>query len=251
MTMRLTSTLFLASAIAGASAPASAQNAPLKWADTVRHEIDAAYLSGDVAKIQAARALSERVATAFPNDGLVLHYEAFAIYREATMLSARGTDAAPQFVRAQAIFEKSLKSHPLPETHVLLSSIDGQLIAKDPSRGMELGMASQASISAAQGLGPNNPRVTLVRGQGAIYTPPEYGGGLKIAEELLKQSIAQFDKDAPKPGEPSWGKAEAHAWLGMVYQQMNDKAKAAAEFKTAMEVDPSFTWPKTLIANLK
>src|SRR5262249_29692478 len=161
-------------ALADATTTASAQNAPQKWADTVRHEVDAAYLSGDLAKMHAARALSERVATAFPNDGLILHYEAFAIYREATMESAKGSDVTPQFVRAQSIFEASLKSHPLAETHVLLSAIDGQLIAKDPSRGMDLGMASQASISTAQGMGPNNPRVSLVRGQGAIYTPAEY-----------------------------------------------------------------------------
>lgn len=231
----------------GAFSPVSAQSAPPKWADTLSHEIDAAESSGDLARVQAARALSERVATAFPNDGLILHYEAFALWREATLISSRdGRDATTLFNRAAALLEQSIKLRPLAESHVLLASIDGQLIAKDPSRGMELGMASQQSIMAALSLGPTNPRVSLVRGQGALYTPAEYGGGARIAEQLLKQSIAQFEKDSPKPGEPSWGKAEAHVWLGIVYQQMNDNAKAVAEFKTALQIDPTFAWAKSL-----
>lgn len=245
--MKLSSLLYAASFMLGTGQTLSGQAAQPKWADTVSREIDRAYASGDLAKIQTARALSERVATAFPNDGLILHYEAFALFREANIVAGRdGGDATPLFKRAASILEQSLKLRPLAESHVLLASIDGQLIAKDPSRGMELGMASQQSIGAALGLGPKNPRVSLVRGQGAIYTPAEYGGGVKVAEGLLQQSIAQFDKDVPKPGEPSWGKAEAHVWLGIVYQQMNDSAKAAVEFRKALDIDPNFVWAKTL-----
>ena len=250
--MTLSSTLRAVLLVAATYRSASAQSAPPKWADTLSREIDAAESSGDLARIQAARALSERVATAFPNDGLILHYEAFALWREATMLSSRdGRDATPLFNRAASLLEQSIKLRPLAESHVLLSSIDGQLIAKDASRGMELGMASQQSTMAALTLGPNNPRVSLVRGQGALYTPVEYGGGVKVAEGLLKQAITQFEKDTPKPGEPSWGKAEAHVWLGLVYQQMNDNAKAAAEFRTALQIDPTFAWAKSLAAGSK
>jgi tetratricopeptide (TPR) repeat protein len=132
-----------------------------------------------------------------------------------------------------------------------MSSIDGQLIAKDPSRGMELGMAAQASTSAALTLGPTNPRVWLIRGQGAIYTPPEYGGGLDQAEQQLKRALEFFAKDAPKPGEPSWGKAEAHLWLGQVYEKKGNKAKAAEEYKAALAIAPDYAFAKMVSAALK
>jgi hypothetical protein len=73
----------LAAALFVAGCNAQAQNAPAKWADTISTEIEKAQISGDAAKMAAARALAERVATAFPDDGLILHYQAFALYREA------------------------------------------------------------------------------------------------------------------------------------------------------------------------
>jgi tetratricopeptide (TPR) repeat protein len=240
-----------AAVIASAGCNAHAQNAPAKWADTVGTEIEKAQISGDPTKMAAARALAERVATAFPEDGLILHYHAFALYREAMAALGRGGDPSATLERAYGIFEKSLKKRPLAETHVLLSSIDGQLIAKDPSRAMELGMAAQASTSAALTAGPTNPRVWLIRGQGAIYTPPEYGGGLEQAEQMLKRSIEFFAKDAPKPGEPSWGRPEAHLWLGQVYEKQGNKAKAAEEYKAALSIAPEYQFAKTLAAALK
>lgn len=243
---------FLIASFFVAASSACAQDgtvAPPKWADTLRTEIDKASLSGDSAKLAAARALADRVATAFPDDGLILHYQAFVMYRQAIVFP--GPDVVALLGRAHAIFVRSLAKRQLAETHVLMSAIDGQLIGHDPSRAMELGIASQQSTAAALTLGPTNPRVWLVRGQGAIYTPPEYGGGLKTAQEQLTRAIELFAKDAPKPGEPSWGKAEAYAWLGQVYQQLGDKTKAAEAYKTALTIAPDFGYAKYLAATLK
>lgn len=236
------------------ASPACAQEgavAPAKWADTVRNEIDKAALSGDSTKLAAARALADRVASAFPDDGLMLHYQAYAIYRQAIGTLSRNGNPSALLERAQEIFARSLAKRPLAETHVLMSAIDGQLISQNPARGMELGIASQQSTNAALTMGPTNPRVWLVRGQGAIYTPPEYGGGLKTAQEQLTRAIDLFAKDAPKPGEPSWGKAEAYVWLGQVYEQLGDKAKAADAYKTALTISPDYGFAKGLAAALR
>ena len=244
-------TLFLAGILTAGAVGAQAQNAPAKWADTLSSEIEQAQLSGDVSRIDAAVALAARVAMAYPNDGLIQHYHGFAIYRRAILLMATGGNASSMFEQAQSILERSLKTRPLAETHMLLSSIAGQLIAKDPSRGMELGMASTMSTNAALTAGPTNPRVWLLRGQGAIFTPKEYGGGLSTAEEQLKRAIEFFAKDSPKPGEPSWGKPEAYVWLGQVYEKQGNKAKAAELYKTAIDIAPTFNYAKMLSAALK
>jgi tetratricopeptide (TPR) repeat protein len=233
------------------TAAASAQQAPPKWGDTLNTEIERAQLSGDKAKIDAAVALASRVAAAYPNDGLILHYQGYALYRQAIVQTVNGGNGGALLVQSQAILERSLKNHPLPETQMLLASIDGQLIDKDPSRAMELGMDSQAASSAALTAGPNDPRVWLLRGQGAMFTPEEYGGGLSAAEDQLKHAVELFATDTPKAGEPNWGKAEAYLWLGQVYEKKGDKAKAAANYQRALELAPNYSYAKILAAGLK
>lgn len=230
---------------------AAQDTAPSKWADTISAEIDRATLAGDAAKLDAAVALAARVAAAYPNDGLIQHYHGYALYRSGILQASNGANASAVFEQAATILERSLKTHPMPETHVLLSSIDGQLIAADPSRAMELGMASQASADAAISMGPSNPRVWLVRGQGAMFTPSEYGGGLDVAKSQLERAVQLFAKDAPKPGEPSWGKAEAYAWLGLVYERRGDKTRAASSYKQALAISPDYAYAKRLASALK
>ncbi len=237
--------------IALATPPLSAQgNAPPKWADTIAAEIEKAEIASDSAGLAAAVALASRVAMAYPNDGLILHYQGYALYRQG-LLWQQHQDATAIFERASEVLSKSLGNRILPETHILLSSIDGQLIAKDPTRAMELGIASQSSTNAALRNGPANPRVWLVRGQGAMFTPSEYGGGLDVAEEYLKRSIELFASDAPKPGEPAWGKAEACTWLGEVYQKKGDRTKAAEMYKKALDLSPNYQYARLLAATLK
>ena len=229
---------------------AVAQTAPPKWADTISTEIENAQITGDSARLAAAVALTSRVAIAYPKDALILHYQGYALYRQG-LFRSRSADASPIFQEAYDALAKSIAIKPIPESHALMSSIDGQLIARSPMRAMELGMQSQSSANAALLGGPKNPRVWLLRGQGAIFTPPEYGGGLDIAEEYLKRSIELFASDTPKQGEPAWGKAEAFAWLGQVYEKKGDKAKAGEMYKKALDVSPNYGYAKFLSAALR
>ena len=224
--------------------------APPKWADTIAAEIEKAQFANDSTRLAAAVALASRVAIAYPNDGLILHYQGYALYRQALFVQ-QTQNATPVFERARDILAKSLNSRILPETHSLMSAIDGQLIDRNPSRAMELGMRSQGSTDAAIRSGPANPRVWLIRGQGAIFTPSEYGGGLDVAEEYLKRSVELFAADAPKPGEPAWGKAEAFAWLGQVYEKKGDKTKAGEMYKKALDASPTYRYAQFLAAALK
>src|SRR5215470_16754648 len=99
--------------------PVSAQgNAPPKWADTIAAEIEKAQLANDSARLASAVALASRVAIAYPNDGLILHYQGYALYRQALFV-AQTQDATPIFERAHDILSKSLNSRILPETHSL------------------------------------------------------------------------------------------------------------------------------------
>jgi tetratricopeptide (TPR) repeat protein len=93
-------------------------------------------------------------------------------------------------------------------------------------------------------LGPSNPRVWLLRGVGNIFKPRLFGGGTEKAEADIRKAIALFESDTPEPPRPSWGKAEAWAWLGQVLERQDRRADARAAYLSALDVDPEFGWVK-------
>ena len=66
-----------------------------RFADSARREIEAASLSGDIARLQGARAMLERALTAFPNDPLLQHYQGYSLYREATLMQGMSVCCRP------------------------------------------------------------------------------------------------------------------------------------------------------------
>jgi tetratricopeptide (TPR) repeat protein len=230
---------------AGCAARAAAPpgGGALQWAETARADIEAAHLRGDLDGLHAARAVTERALSAFPDDPLLLHYQGYALYREASLLMAREREQARALLEAaEESLVRSSRRRPLPESHALLASIYGQLSGLDPRRAAELG-PRVAEVQATGGrLGPRNPRVWLLRGSGAVYTPEQYGGGLARAEEWLQQALALYPTDAPAPGHPGWGHAEANAWLGIVYERQGRTDLARAAFLRALELEPGYAW---------
>lgn len=247
---RLTlSSLIVAASLAPLS-PSLSQSPALtgaaKWADSAAREIKRATLTGDIARMQATRTLIDRGLTAFPNDPVLLHYQGFELYSEANLLLGlgRGAESGPLLDKARAALEKSNSLLPLPETHAVLSSVLGQMIGADASRGMELGPLSGQHMQEALAAGPNNPRVWLLRGIGSLYTPPEYGGGISLAESQLNKAIELFATDHPVAPAPSWGQPEAYAWLGQVLQKENKPAEATAAYNKALALAPDYMWVK-------
>ena len=193
------------------------------WAARVGSEVEQASITGDIDRMQNAHEMIDRALISFPNDPLLLHYQGFERYTEANPL------------------------RPLPETHALLAAVLGRMIGQNPSLGAVLGPQTQQELQAARTAGPSNPRVWLLQGISSIYTPPQYGGGLSVAESQLRQAIALFATDHPTPPFPSWGRAEAYAWLGQVMQKEDRNAEAAAAYNQALTLEPKYTWVKTVL----
>jgi tetratricopeptide (TPR) repeat protein len=143
--------------------------------------------------------------------------------------------------------ERSSAKKSIPETAALLARSLGALIAADPARGMELGMRTRELMGAALDEGPANPRVWLLSGISAMFTPPEYGGGIGPAEERMRRAIELFAKDRPVAPLPAWGHAEAYAWLGQMLQQQDNIAQARTAYNKALELEKDFSWVKTVL----
>jgi tetratricopeptide (TPR) repeat protein len=237
--------------IAAAASPATGQLSPRdRWADTARVTIEAAYTRGDVEQLRAARAVVERALTAFAGDPLLQHYYAYSLYREANLLMGMRRDEKeyrPLLEQADSLLEQSASKLALAETHALRSSVLGQLIGTNPLRGMTLGPRSGSAMDRAIQLGPRNPRVWMLRGIGAMFTPTMFGGGVEKSEEYLRKAIVLFDGDRPAAPLPAWGHGEVYAWLGQVLQKQKRIDDARAAYAKALELQPENGWVRHVL----
>ena len=250
MTKRILNSMLLLCTVA---APATAQTAALsgasKWADSASREIEAASDAGDIARLKNAQILIDRALAAFPNDALLLHYKGYALHREAGLQEGLGNRDAvrPLLEDAVKALEASIKVKPMAESHALLASMLGRQIGFQWYKAFILGPQSGQEMTTAIALGPDNPRVWLLRGTGAMFTPAAFGGGLDKAEAYLKKAEQLFVKDHPVAPAPSWGRAEVYAWLGQIYQRQKKTAEAVAAYNKALEINPDFRWVKFVL----
>ena len=251
--MRISRTsLIVALCLASISAtlPAQQLTGRDRWADSARREIESTFLAGSLSGLQGIRAMLERALTAFPNDPLLLHYQGYSLYREASLmqgLRSEEKDIRKVLEAADEVLERSAKTLDLAETHALRSSVIGQMIGTNPLRGMTLGPKSSNAMDRAVELGPNNPRVWLVRGISAMFTPGMFGGGQDKAEEFLNKAIALFPLDKPVPPAPAWGHADAWIWIGQIRQKQGRIADARKAYNTALELEPANQWVRNVL----
>lgn len=232
----------LGTSTAGAQAPGSA-----RWADSVRRLIERSNQVG-ATSLDEAIALVDRVLTVVPNDPILLHYKGYALYRRSTS----GPNLPPKaeleklLEEADQVLEASSKSLAWPETHAVRASVLGQMIgmSQNPLTAMRLGPRADAAMDRAFELGPQNPRVWLMRGVGNMFKPKLFGGGADKAEVDIRKAILLFDGDSPVSPRPAWGRAEAWAWLGQALDRQDRREDAKAAFHKALEHDPEFAWVK-------
>ena len=238
--------LWLVLAALGVTAAARAQDlaGAARWADSARTAIEAARIRSDTTGLAEALALVERALTAFPGDALLLHYRGYALYRLATTRSARNdaAEVGQMLEDAQTALEESSRRLQLPETYALLSGVMGQRIGRNPLRAITLGRQAGQAMDRAIELGPNDPRVWLLRGIGAIFSPAMFGGGLERAEEYLRRAIDLYPADRPARPNPAWGHDEAYTWMGIVHQRRKRPEEARAAFERALAIEPENGW---------
>lgn len=218
-----------------------------KLADSVRRAVESGVETADLDAVNAAGALAERALAIHPNDPMLQHYRAYALYRASTLAMGRGGSAAgrPYLDKARDILEPLAKGRTIPETYALLASVYGLQIAAARVAmvaGMTLGPKSNDLMERAVSAGPNNPRVWIMRGISAFNTPGTFGGGMDKAESYLKKAIALLATDAPAAPLPAWGEADAHIWLGQVYLKTKRRDEARAEFQKAIALQPRNVW---------
>lgn len=240
-----------AQASAPAARPAPASGAA-RWADSVRVLLDRAVIRGERSEIVAARSVAERALQAFPDDALLLHYQGVALWRESQLPDTRGDrearDASRALLeRAIGVLQRSQASRPMAETQAVISSAYGMLAGGGMTAAMRNGPSANAAEDAALELGPTNARVLLLSAISSFHKPAAFGGGKDKARATLARALAAFESDAPAAPLPSWGRAEAYAWLGQLEADAGNKAAARAAYQRALELEPDYTWVRRVL----
>jgi tetratricopeptide (TPR) repeat protein len=100
-------------------------------------------------------------------------------------------------------------------------------------------------ISKAKELAPENPRVALIDAISTYNTPSLFGGGKDKGLEKMKKAAELFERWKESDSlQPSWGKEEVHAWIGIAYLERKETILARKSFEKALEINPNYGWVK-------
>jgi len=100
------------------------------------------------------------------------------------------------------------------EVYVLKGYITFMKMSVEPqARAMQMIPEADTYLIKATSLDAENPRVYMVRGQSAYFTPEMFGGGKDVAKPLLATGVEKYNKQAAKDAAPSWGKARCATLL--------------------------------------
>jgi hypothetical protein len=157
----------------------------------------------------------DRIASVTKDQWLPYYYASLARVRTAFMQQDK-SKIDPIIDQAEALEKKAAALNPdQAEILCLKSLIASARIAVDPqTRGMQYGPEAGQLLQQAQSIAPNNPRITLLLGQNAFYTPAQWGGGKDKAKPLLEKAIQQFSTFKPATDiSPNWGKGLAEYLL--------------------------------------
>jgi len=239
------------------TATTSGRSTPLsgatRWADSVRRIVDGAVIRGDPAAARNGVALADRALSAFPADGLLLHYRGYASYRLAQFAARSATAGETKALYEASLvwLDRSLAVRPLAETQALRAAAMGQLMAGSMVLGVRYGATASKAESDADRLSPNNPRVLLLRAISTWFKPSMFGGGEDKARAVMTRALAAFLADAPPGGLPAWGHAEALVWHGQMEQKAGRTTSARAAFAQALALEPEYGWAKQLMRTIE
>lgn len=144
--------------------------------------------------------------------------------------------------------EQAVEARPdFADALALLSHLYAMKIRRDPQRlAPELGPQGRELLANALALEPNNPRVVLIEAMRLFWAPPAAGGDRERGLARWSEARALFERETERGDSPlpTWGHAEAWAWLpgALLALQPPDVARAERAARRALEIRPDFRW---------
>ncbi|AQS38459.1 hypothetical protein Sps_03323 [Shewanella psychrophila] len=174
------------------------------------------------------------------------YVQAYANYRLAISANILGQPvvASAALNSAQTDLEALNQVSSNAENLALLASVYGMQIGFNPLKASVYGTKFGLTLSQAQTLEPNNPRVMLIEAISAFNTPPAYGGSIENAISLSSKAIDLFANPCDNI---CWGLAEAYTWRGLAKQSNGDRQGAIDDWHEAVNIQPDYGWAHFLL----
>ena len=241
--------LFL-SALFLAPTASTAQPAPDSLLLRGKTILDAGTNRGSIDSLKQARALFKQATDSAEHRALAHYYAALADYRLANQLPDDAEDQKEPVLKDAIDHLKTATNldPTLADAWALLSGCYGQRMGLDPMRGMSLGPKANDAMSNAKDLAPENPRVWIIDGTSDFFAPSMFGGDKERAFRKFTKAARLAEKESVEdPLMPSWGHAEAHAWIGLAHMEAGRYEKAHTAFEDALDVNADFGWVKDVL----
>jgi len=163
------------------------------------------------AEWQALANRFERIATAEPKEWLPRYYATYA-YSTLAFFGKNITEKDQMVDKAEALLKEAFAIAGENSELMLLDAQvhQARMLADPQSRYQSEGPLFEASLKKAEALGPDNPRVYLMKGSNLYYTPEQFGGGKKVAKPILEKAVEKFATfRAAGLLFPNWGQGQA------------------------------------------
>jgi hypothetical protein len=205
-----------------------------------------AFYTGD---LNAARSLARANRMLAESDvPLELYHYAHAQFRVLQLAARRADKPARREAEAAgeacvATLARALDRDPrFAEALALQSACYGYLASLGLLDALTAAPRIGGRAEAAAQLNPKNPRVLLAQAFALYYRPLVLGGAKPAAAAPLFRRAAQaFDTlVATRPGEPTWGEAEAWLYVGRTAEEAGDVLAARNAYERALLVAPEF-----------
>lgn len=149
---------------------------------------------------------------------LPYYYAAFATIQKGRTLMREGKTEELDLTAAEAQKYLNLAmelNKDNAENLILQKMIHSLKMMVNPQqRFMSEGMLAAESLSKAEKIDAENPRITLMRAEDTYYTPEQFGGSKTRGLELFQKALDQYKVYQPKTTlDPNWGKGEAEYFL--------------------------------------
>ena len=138
------------------------------------------------------------------------------------------------------------------ESHALLATIYGIRIGEHWLRCLTLGPRILSHSQTALKEGAANPRVRYLLATGEFYMA---GGEADLRQALKDLLLAEtfFVREAGSahaPLEPLWGSSSCHTFIGLTYEKLGDRARAAEYFRQSLAEHPADNLAQTALARV-
>lgn len=216
--------------------------------------LDQGTTHGDAAALQQARSFFERATASDTLTAVSHYYLALADYR---LVDLSGEDKKETYMDdAAKHLEKALDLRDgWAEANALLALVYGRKAGQGMISGMRYGPKADSRLDAAKKAAPENPRVLLADGISLINKPGMWGGDKDLGLQRLQEAVRQFEQNtaaettasALNSLEPTWGHAEAYAWIGITHAKADRYDEARTALETALSVRPGYAWVEKVL----